>query len=192
MARPKERGSRRSEAERLSRELGYAVSPRSVELWARKGYNLQNTVELIEGLLSQQRPPAGLIAAIEAGKVDVPEPATSEDEDSMSTAEAGRRLKIAQYRRTAAEARIKILQAEQQAGRLVPRDEVLKEGIGIGVFVRETVMRLQSTLPPELEGLSAAQMARSLKKTLRKMCKEISESSVERIERVVREATKNS
>ena len=173
MGRRKQPGSFRSEAERLSGELGYRVSARAVETWKGKGYNLEDTQDLARNLLGQPRPPVGLVQALEEGRF-VLESDGGEFEE-MTTAEAARRLKIEQVRRTAAEARIKEQQASREEGRSMLTEEVEKAGVGIGVVVGQGLAQLENELPAMLEGLPAPKIKRVIREAARNLRREWSD-----------------
>ena len=186
--RPRDPNSIRETAKRLTVELGFPVSPRMVETWKSKGYDLADPVKLAARLRNQKIMPRGSRGKLprpETPKIDETPPAKKtpakpkedppeppadkppeldETEVERELAKLKVDLLAAIDRDQAAMIRIQIqgvrdvLKELREQGRYILKADALKDGARAALSVRAELEKLEDALPPLLEGRTSLQM----------------------------------
>ena len=173
MARSKDKESYQQIADRLTDEMGWPVTKRMAQMWVKAGYNVNDHVELDRQLRNQERLPKGMPPRKSTSPDQPPPPG-----DGEGLSEAGvesqlrqmyeRLLSVSDYEeartlRTQMQGIKDILKELREQGRYILKEDAGKSGAQAALSVRGELEKLEDSLPPILEGLTALQMKSKLR-----------------------------
>jgi hypothetical protein len=168
-------GSLRSEAARLTDELGIPVSVKMVRVWKEQNYPLDDLGALKKKLRNQERnplppeskplpdvPPGDIDEAIEQIKLKLLRADNYEDARTYATQIKG--LKDLQK-----------LLVEQ--GQLVTRESQMTDAMQAAGVVRQMLLKIPNAIPPLVAGMSSTEMVGPLTDYAHDMLRELSDAS---------------
>jgi phage terminase Nu1 subunit (DNA packaging protein) len=151
-----------------AKELGQilGVSGRTIETWADKEFLLR----------SNNRQGFDLVTGAGYRISDL----TEKIEKAKNNSEDGKRLYVAQCRKTEAEASVKELELEEKKGNLIPINEAVNEIKDAFVRVRARMVAIPTRLAPELAGITdPQQVAARLQSVIDEALNELSTTFLE-------------
>lgn len=157
-------------AKRLAAHFGVKISRQQVYAWRKAGLDLSDPEELRKTLETRRNQPAALANLVGKPAGDADGPSLREE------------LLLEQIRKTRAEASLKELQEAEMRADLVPKREVLEDGIQLGALMKSFLLKIPETWPPMIEGLPAAKMRPRLRAEVQKLMEEWHAVTAEKLE----------
>lgn len=134
----------------------YGVSRPTLTKWLAAGVDVWNA-DAVRAFVENQA--GGVPPSFEEGEADL----------------AGKSLQDVRKEKVVEETKLLRLKFAIEEGRFVPREKVEEEGIALGAVSRALWTRLESDLPPMLEGQTVAQMQKTLRDYSRQALKQLSD-----------------
>lgn len=171
------RESQKAAAVRLSEALGRAVTAQNVRRWREKGWDLNDIPKLEKLVANMERPPKRTTENPE--EPDVAAEARKDLDERVRDLE-GKLLLAANYEtartiRTQIAGMKDLVKVQVERGKYMLKTDAEAAGMQFAQHVKHGWEKIEDSLPPMLEGLSAAQMKEKLREFARMQLLELHE-----------------